>query len=122
MKGNLKILANNGGDSLFYTVVARFNLRSYGHVANGTFLNLDNANKFAAEQKQEFFDRVQDDSPNYRSAVVLDEEFTIHEENERLFHFYGITDDEENVVDIKVHESIFIDEPQAIITVPEAIS
>lgn len=107
---------------MFYTVIARFNLRSYGHVANGTFLNLDNANKFAAEQKQEFFDRVQDDSPNYRSVVVLDEEFTIHEENERLFHFYSITDDEENVVDIKVHESIFIDEPQAIITVPEVIS
>lgn len=116
------MLANNGGDTMFYTVVARFNLRSYGHVANGTFLNLDNANKFAAEQKQEFFDRVQDDSPNYYSGVVLDEDYTIHEENERLFHFYGITDDEENVIEICVHESIFIDEPQAIITVAEAIS
>lgn len=98
-------------------------MRSYGHVVHGSFLNLDNANKFAAEQKQEFFDRAQDESPNYYySGVVLDEDYTIHEENERLFHFYGVTDDEENAVTVRVTESVFLDEPQAIITVPEPIS
>ncbi|PFW93898.1 hypothetical protein COL87_01190 [Bacillus pseudomycoides] len=116
------MLANNGGDTLFYTVVASFNMASYGEVVNETFLHLENANKFAAEQKQDFFDRVRKESTNYYSGVVLDEDFSIHEENKRLFYFYGVTDDGDNVVTASVTESVFMDEPQAIITVPEPIS
>lgn len=116
------MLANNGGDNLFYTVVASFNMASYGEIVNETFLHLKNANKFAAEQKQDFFNRVQSESTTYSSGVILDEFFSVHEENERLFYFYGVTEDGENVVTVSVTETSFIDEPQAIITVPEAIS
>lgn len=118
-KENLKTFAYKGGDILFYTVVAIFNMFSYGEVVVETFVSLENANKSAAKQKQDFFDRVQKESKDYYFGVVLDEDFSIHEENEKLFYFYGVTDDGENAVTVSVTESTFTDEPKAIITIPE---
>lgn len=88
----------------FYLVTANFDMAEYGHLEVETFLNPENAIKFAESMKQEFIDEIP-----WNGA--LDEEETVYEsyESDDLFYFYGVSENGENFVTIRVKAKKFAD-------------
>lgn len=86
----------------FYTAIVNFDMSTYSEVKVKSFLNLENANKWAIEEKQEFLNQIPCNG-------ALDEEQSDHEYDD-LFFFYGVSRDGENFVTIRVIKDTFVDE------------
>ncbi|PEM69353.1 hypothetical protein [Bacillus pseudomycoides] len=100
---------------MFYTVTANFDMAQYGDLVVEQFLELGNAIDFAKEQKTEFLNQIP-------SNGALDEEDTMSENygvNGQHYFFYGVSEDGENFVTIRVVESKFKDRSEAEILVED---
>lgn len=91
----------------FYTVTANFDMSNHSELEVESFLKLENANAFGQSMKEEFLNQIPCDG-------ALDKESSDHEFDE-LFYFYGVSEDGENFITIRVIETTFKDEITSIV-------
>ena len=85
----------------FYLVTANFDMASYSDLKVETFLNLENANAFGQEMKDEFLNQI----PRGGALDNEDSDF----EYDEFFYFYGVSACGENFVTVRVVETTFLD-------------
>lgn len=85
----------------FYTVTANFDMAQHGDLEVQSFLQLENANAFGQSMKEEFLNQIPCNG-------ALDEEASDHEHDEYFF-FYGVSENGENFVTIRVTQTTFTD-------------
>jgi hypothetical protein len=86
----------------FYTVTANFDMAQHSDLIVHSFLQLENANAFGQSMKEEFLKQIPCDG-------ALDEEASDHEHDEHFF-FYGVSENGENFITIRVIETTFMDD------------
>lgn len=84
----------------FYTVTAHFDTEAFSGVEAKSFLNLDNAIWYFAEQVNEFLNQISGDQKLHEDSDWYDTE------NE-ILHFYGISSHDNEWVTVILYEDSF---------------
>jgi hypothetical protein len=94
----------------FFTVTANFDMSAHSELEVKTFIHWENAYQFAEEQRIEFLNQI----PN---NGVIDEDDTMIEvgTKDNLYYYYGVSQNGENFVTIRVIEDTFTDEKEGVL-------